>query len=401
MDSVSQIVLGAAVGEVVLGKKMGNKAMFWGAVGGTIPDLDVITKPLFTEVQSLAFHRGISHSFFFAILGGLLFGWLIHRLYASDHATAFLRAVLSLFLSCIPISIVYFIFGNDWHPYVVTVVAVIAAVGVYLLLSKKSSDESDFLDKPSLQSWQWMFFLAFATHALLDTFTMYGTQLFLPFSNYRAAIASISVADPVFYTIPFIICLVVASRFRKDASGRRFWTWMGLGLSCAYLVFTLWNKQRVNKVFEKQMTEQGIAYDRYITGPSIFNNFLWSMTAENKDAYYMAQYSIFDVSPVEFKKVEKQHELLADSEDDETINTLRWFSDGFYGVIRKANGLLQINDLRYGTFRGTGSENDYVFRFVVEKHVDGSYEMMQTKGGPDDDEVSGMMADLWERIKGR
>ena len=52
MDSVSQITLGAAIGEIVLGRKLGNKAMFWGAVGGTIPDLDVITKPFMTEIQS-------------------------------------------------------------------------------------------------------------------------------------------------------------------------------------------------------------------------------------------------------------------------------------------------------------------------------------------------------------
>ena len=41
MDSLTQIVLGAAVGEAVLGKKVGNRAMLWGAVAGTIPDLDV------------------------------------------------------------------------------------------------------------------------------------------------------------------------------------------------------------------------------------------------------------------------------------------------------------------------------------------------------------------------
>ena len=38
MDSLTQIVLGAAVGEAVLGKKVGNKAMLWGAIAGTIPD---------------------------------------------------------------------------------------------------------------------------------------------------------------------------------------------------------------------------------------------------------------------------------------------------------------------------------------------------------------------------
>ena len=41
MDSLTQIVLGAAVGEAVLGKKVGNKAMFYGAIAGTVPDLDL------------------------------------------------------------------------------------------------------------------------------------------------------------------------------------------------------------------------------------------------------------------------------------------------------------------------------------------------------------------------
>ena len=41
MDSLTQIVLGAACGEIVLGKKIGNKALLFGAIGGTIPDLDV------------------------------------------------------------------------------------------------------------------------------------------------------------------------------------------------------------------------------------------------------------------------------------------------------------------------------------------------------------------------
>jgi len=42
MDSLTQIVLGAACGEIALGKKIGNKALLFGAIGGTIPDLDVI-----------------------------------------------------------------------------------------------------------------------------------------------------------------------------------------------------------------------------------------------------------------------------------------------------------------------------------------------------------------------
>ena len=47
MDSITQIVLGAACGEIALGKKIGNKAILFGAIGGTIPDLDVIIGSLY------------------------------------------------------------------------------------------------------------------------------------------------------------------------------------------------------------------------------------------------------------------------------------------------------------------------------------------------------------------
>ena len=41
MDSITQAVLGAAIGEAVLGKKIGNKGAILGAAVATIPDLDV------------------------------------------------------------------------------------------------------------------------------------------------------------------------------------------------------------------------------------------------------------------------------------------------------------------------------------------------------------------------
>jgi len=353
-----------------------------------------------TEVESLAFHRGISHSITFAIIAGLLFGWLIFRLYQSPYNRTILQLILSLFLSCIPISIIYFLFGNNWNPYIVTAVAVGVAAIIFKVLHGRNRDLPVIRENASLRSWQWMFFLAFLTHSLLDTMTMYGTQLFAPFSDYRAAVASISVADPVGYTIPFIICLVIASRYLRTHPKRRFWTWMGIGLSTAYLLFTVWHKSQISNEFQKQMAEQNIPYDRFIVGPTIFNNFLWSMTAENEDKFYQAQYSIFDRSPIKFKAYQKQHNLLANSENDKTINTLRWFSNEFYNVIIRKDSLLQINDLKYGSFRGTGDENDFIFRFVVERQPDGHYEMQQTKGGPDEGETKEIFSALWERIKG-
>ena len=71
MDSLTQMVLGAAVAEATLGKKVGNKAALWGAVAGTIPDLDVIGMFFLNTVDELHFHRGFTHS----ILFSLFFCW--------------------------------------------------------------------------------------------------------------------------------------------------------------------------------------------------------------------------------------------------------------------------------------------------------------------------------------
>ena len=42
VDSLTQATLGAAVGEMMLGKRLGNRALAWGALFGTLPDLDVV-----------------------------------------------------------------------------------------------------------------------------------------------------------------------------------------------------------------------------------------------------------------------------------------------------------------------------------------------------------------------
>ena len=117
MDSLTQIVLGAAVGEAVLGKKIGNKAMLLGAIAGSIPDFDVAAGFFTDTVSALEIHRGFTHSIVFAIVIGLLFAWLL------------------------------------------------------ALWDKRAT----------LKQWWWFWFLAFVTHPLLDAHTTWGTQLFWPF----------------------------------------------------------------------------------------------------------------------------------------------------------------------------------------------------------------------------
>lgn len=117
MDSLTQIILGAAVGEAVLGKKIGNKAMLYGAIAGTIPDLDIFSSYFTDTVNAISIHRGFTHSIIFAVLFAFIFGWLV----------------------------------------------------------------SKYESYKNLKGWFWLFFWAFFTHSLLDAHTTWGTQLFWPF----------------------------------------------------------------------------------------------------------------------------------------------------------------------------------------------------------------------------
>ncbi len=112
LDSLSQIVLGAAVGEIMLGKKLGNRAMFWGAVANTVPDLDILGNLWMSQLDSLVFHRGISHSITFALIFPCLMAWLVKRYYEKEKHRSSLRRIITSSLGslCVILVSVLFIF---------------------------------------------------------------------------------------------------------------------------------------------------------------------------------------------------------------------------------------------------------------------------------------------------
>jgi len=80
MDSFTQILLGIATAEVVAGNQLKNKTFLYGAILGTIPDLDIVVGLFMDPVSGVAIHRGLSHSLlFFAVLAPIL-GWVITKL---------------------------------------------------------------------------------------------------------------------------------------------------------------------------------------------------------------------------------------------------------------------------------------------------------------------------------
>ena len=339
MDSLTQIVLGAACGEAVLGKKIGNKALLFGAIGGTIPDLDVfIGRWLYSnEIQAMAFHRGFMHSVLFAILGCFLFGWITHKLYNT---------------------------GNR-------------------------------KETTTLKNWILLFFWAIFTHPLLDCFTPYGTQLFAPFSDYRVAFNNISVADP-FYTVPFLLCMIILMFFNRNRTRRKWWLKAGIYISSAYMVFTIFNKFYMDSVFKKSFEKAGISYQRFSAQPTILNNILWYGVAETETQYHLTFYSLFDKSASADKIiiVDKNHDIIDMS--DENLQTLAWFSNEYYNLSKEEKvGTYKYVDLRYPMLNPDDA-NTSVFNFTIFNEND-EWDILPFNGNPPSKED---FSKFIERLKG-
>ncbi|NDK54414.1 metal-dependent hydrolase [Pontibacter fetidus] len=336
MDSLTQIVLGASVGEAILGKKLGNKALLWGGIAGTIPDLDVLASPLLDMVGELSFHRSVTHSFLFAIVVSPLLGLLLKKLFKNNEAT--------------------------W------------------------------------QEWGWLFFWGFVTHALLDSCTTWGTQLFWPFSNYGVAFYNIFVIDPL-YTLPFLGLVLAAAFYPKSNPARRLLNYTGLAISTAYLLFSFGAKAAANKVFEHNLTRQGINYSSYISKPTPLNTIFWSVTIEANNGFYHGFYSLLDKDDTVNYSFEPQNtHLLAPYLGDEKLSRLLEITKGYFTVKPAAKGIY-INDLRFGKFDDWRKEGGgYVFVYHVWRNPDGTLSFKEINNRPKLDK--GYFQDYWERIKG-
>jgi inner membrane protein len=149
MDSLSQIVLGAAVAAVMVPAKHRRAALLAGAALGTLPDLDAVALKLLTRdpVKQMVWHRGASHSIFLLPLVGWLIWW--------------------------------------WY-------------------RGKSGRVAE-----APRAWFWAMQLALITHPLLDCFTVYGTQLLWPLATPPIMWSSVFVIDPL-YTLPLLVACVWA-----------------------------------------------------------------------------------------------------------------------------------------------------------------------------------------------
>ncbi|WP_020406146.1 metal-dependent hydrolase [Hahella ganghwensis] len=295
MDSVTQIMLGAAVGQAVIGHKVGRKALVWGAICGTLPDLDVFI-PFGGAVEDFTFHRSFSHSLLVQALIAPLIVWII--------------------LKC--------------HPQT----------------------------REHRQRWFWLVLLALWTHALLDSFTVYGTQLFWPLSEYPVGFSSIFIIDPI-YTVPLIIGVCAAAIIRRHPQQGIWLNYAGLFLSSLYLGWTLIAKGLIEHRLETAMADQGIESDKILTTPAPFNTLLWRAVIMDDTQYHEAYLSVLDTpEDMTINSYPTEPALLTALEDEWGVQRLQWFTKGFY-IVRQEGDQVVLSDLRMGV------EGSYVFNFQV------------------------------------
>jgi inner membrane protein len=398
MDSLTQIILGAAVAEASLGKKIGNRAMVWGAIAGTIPDLDVIANGFMTPIDALAFHRGITHSFLTEIILAIIIGWSVYHMYRWRH-----HKYIGIILWGAMIGLIgYGIMALTDYSVGGVSSGLLCLSGLGYLLYRQYTRPSYDSPVASIFDWQKMFFWSLFTHPILDCFTTYGTQFLLPFSSQRISWDNIAVADPL-YTVPFMLCLIIAAFYRKENPTRTKWNNAGLIISSLYMIFTLFNKQYINGVFEESLAKQHIDASRFMTSPTILNNILWSGVAETDSAYYYGTYSLMDAEKkFVLKRKDKTSLALLDKyKETETLKTLRWFSKDYYYMAQDRPDTLAYYDLRFGTFKiNAKAPDEFVFKFDITNKGSDFTMLPQDERGPRGMSMSEAFTSLWRRMMG-
>ena len=313
MDSVTQAVLGGAVSYTVLGRRLGKRAALYGIALGTLPDLDVLID-FGGPIENMTHHRGFSHSLF---------------------VQALVTPVFVLLLSNLPFS--RFASWARW------------SVAVYL---------------------------SFATHSLADFFTVYGTQIFWPLTNYPFTHSILFIVDPI-YTTPILIAVISALLMRDRSRAVKINAVM-LGFSTLYLVWSTGAKSVIDNRVKKALSINRISAEVYESTPAPLNTFLWRGVAIDDDQYFEIWASIFDdVDQIQIQGFPRNEELISAIVDHPKIERLRWFTKGQYKVWQSDDQII-ISDLRMGV------EGAYFFNFEVGLQTDnqtniGSFQQIQQR----------------------
>jgi len=330
MDTLTHIVLGAVIGEALAGKKLGKKALLFGAIAQSLPDIDFVASSWLDTSHDVLAHRGITHSFLFILLVTPLLAWAGGKLNLGS--------------------------GSK----------VMGEIGrAPKTEGRRRSDGGPGMTR---RAWLLFFGLELFIHIFLDAFNAYGTGWFEPFDHYRVSFNVLFVADPFYSSwlgISFLALLLLGRNSRR----RKFWVRFGLIASSSYLCYCVMNKYRVDMLVRKELQRQHIVYDRYFTTPTPLNSWLWYIVAEDTAGYHTGYLSLFDRQrAIPFRYFPRNDSLLRFSSfrSREDVRALLRFSEGYY-TLEQWKDTLVFNDLRFGEMKGwEDPKARFVFHYYLQ-----------------------------------
>lgn len=304
MDSLTHIALGACIGEAFFDRKIGRKALLWGALAQSLPDIDFVAGFWMPVSQELLAHRGFTHSLLFLLL--------------------------------------------------ITPLLAFSARKIHPELAVKNS------------KWLLFFGLEMLVHIFLDGFNNYGTGWLEPFSHQRFSFNAIYVADPFFSIWPGIaaIALFFIPLFSPK---RKFWMRVGIIFPFLYLSYCVVNKLKIDRDVRQILAAGNIPSERYFTTPAPLNNWLWFVVSGDNKGYYVGFRSLFDEGrTIDFEFFPRNDSLLLPVNDHTDLQNLKRFSQQFYTVERWGDSLV-FNDLRFGQIIGWQDPREkFVFHYFLQ-----------------------------------
>ncbi len=218
MDPITHGLLGGVTAQALHRRPVASYVAWAGAAGGMFPDLDVLIRSSSDPLLSIAYHRHFTHALAFIPLGGLI------------------------------AALLFWLITRRRHPF----------WGVYFAAT-----------------------VGYATHALLDACTTYGTVLLWPFSMARISWDIISIIDPVFSLILLAGLLVVLVRGRPGAAR------IALVFALAYLGLGFLQHQRILEFQQEVATSRGQTVERGRVYPSFGNLLLWRSLYQDKGRLFI------------------------------------------------------------------------------------------------------------------
>lgn len=338
MDSVSHIVIGAAIGETLLGKKIGRWGMLLGAIAKSVPDFDLFYTGLSDPRAYMCEHRAHTHSLFIEALYAIPIAWLLVKLFKNK--VSFGR-MLVFMLACL------------WG------------------------------------------------HSLLDWCTNFGTQLLLPFSNENYTLNTLAIVDLLF-TLPMLTVILIALFHRKNTARRNKLAQAALIYCFVYLGFTFFNKVRAEQIVQESIVENKLPVTAHMTNPTMLNNVLWYSVGSNDSTVFIGEFSLLhSQNPITWHSYPRNLHLMEQCKSKKDVAILQWFSDP-YTIAEANGDTLNVYAVKFGRTNMQESELEKTFIFHYKLYQKKGEEMMgMEQANEKNTNFKEGFVDLWERIRGK